>query len=283
MTDDRVLVVNADDFGLTTGVCAGILRAAEHGIVRSTSVLANAPAFEANAGRLRDSGLATGLHLCAVGEDPPLLTAAEVPSLVDAAGRFPATWRQFCSQAATGRVDPDDLAREFDAQADACLGSGLRLSHIDAHQNLQLWPSVGQLAVTLAQRHGARVVRVPSTRRVGATSLGVRSLGIAARRRVRRNQLVVPDHAAGLDTAGQMSQSTMMATIEYLGRLGGHADLAVHPGEAFDPDRARYRWDYSWPNELIALCSPEVASAVSAAGFTLGSFVDLAALVDQHD
>jgi predicted glycoside hydrolase/deacetylase ChbG (UPF0249 family) len=41
----RLLIVNADDFGLTPGVSAGILDAHRHGIVTSTSVIAVAPAF----------------------------------------------------------------------------------------------------------------------------------------------------------------------------------------------------------------------------------------------
>src|SRR5437867_527342 len=39
----RRLIVNADDFGLTSGVSAGILAAHRHGIVSSTTVLATAP------------------------------------------------------------------------------------------------------------------------------------------------------------------------------------------------------------------------------------------------
>lgn len=74
--------MNADDYGLTPGVCEGILRAHREGIVTSTSVLTPAPAFEAHVGALRDSGLAAGLHLAVVGEDPPLLSASEIPSLV---------------------------------------------------------------------------------------------------------------------------------------------------------------------------------------------------------
>ena len=38
----RRLIVNADDFGLTPGVSAGILSAHRHGIVTSTTLLATA-------------------------------------------------------------------------------------------------------------------------------------------------------------------------------------------------------------------------------------------------
>jgi hypothetical protein len=73
-----------------------------------------------------------------------------------------------------------------------------------------------------------------------------------------------------------MDEATLVRTIESLGRSSGHADLTVHPGVAGDPDRDRYRWGYSWPDELEALCSAAAADAVHRAGFVLGSFDDLA-------
>lgn len=120
--------MNADDYGLTPGVCEGILRAHREGIVTSTSVLTPAPAFEAHVGALRDSGLAAGLHLAVVGEDPPLLSASEIPSLVDRRGRFPLSWRQFMAAAARGAIDPADLDREFSAQHERLTGAGIRPS-----------------------------------------------------------------------------------------------------------------------------------------------------------
>ena len=49
----RTLIVNADDFGLTRGVSAGILAAHRHGIVTSTTVLVTADPDARAAGRAR--------------------------------------------------------------------------------------------------------------------------------------------------------------------------------------------------------------------------------------
>lgn len=60
----RYLVVNGDDFGLTDGINRGILEACRRGILRSTSLMVNAPAAEgavALASRCRHLGV--GLHL----------------------------------------------------------------------------------------------------------------------------------------------------------------------------------------------------------------------------
>ena len=87
----KTLIVNADDFGLTTATCDAILRLADKQAVSSTSVLILAPAAERWAEAAQASGLGIGVHLACVGEDPPLLTASEIPTLVDRDGR----WRFF--------------------------------------------------------------------------------------------------------------------------------------------------------------------------------------------
>ncbi len=60
----RELIVNADDFGRSAGTNAGIIRAYEHGIVTSASLMVRYPAAEAAAdyGRARPE-LSVGLHV----------------------------------------------------------------------------------------------------------------------------------------------------------------------------------------------------------------------------
>ena len=64
MTADRkVLIVNADDFGLTAGVSRGILEANRNGIVTSTTLLVNRELPPAQLEELKASGLGVGVHL----------------------------------------------------------------------------------------------------------------------------------------------------------------------------------------------------------------------------
>lgn len=273
-----LLVVNADDFGLTPGVCRGILTAHERGIVTSTSVLAVGPALRQWAGALRDCGVGVGLHLCLVGEDPPLLGADEVPTLVDRRGRFPLTWQEFCVRSLRRSVDPDDVRKELSAQMDAVVSLGLRIDHLDAHQNLHLWPTVASIGLELAERHGVAVLRVTGTRSWAPRSLGVRVLGARVRRRARREGLATANVAVGLDTAGRMDLATLVSTIDSLPGAVDTADLTVHPGADPDPDRSHYRWGYRWTDELEALCDPLARATVESRGFRLGTFAEMAAV-----
>jgi predicted glycoside hydrolase/deacetylase ChbG (UPF0249 family) len=60
----RKLIVNADDFGYSTGVNRGIARAHEHGIVTSASLMVRQPAVEeAAAYALAHPELSVGLHV----------------------------------------------------------------------------------------------------------------------------------------------------------------------------------------------------------------------------
>ena len=276
MTSRRILVVNADDYGLTPGVCTGILRGHRDGVVSSTSALVNAPAFDSHAGALRDSGLPAGLHLCFVGEDPPLLSAKEVPTLVERDGRFPATWRRFLQRAARGAIDPDDLRREARAQLEALLAHGMRPTHVDSHQNLHLWPTVTGVALELSIEHRIAAMRIAGSRRLAVPALGVRTLGAVARRRARRHGLVAPDASIGLDDAGSMTSDRFREAVRRLADGRGHADVTVHPGSDPDPDRHRYAWGYEWGRELEAVTEPDLTQWIKAQGFHLGSFGDLA-------
>ena len=126
----RRLIVNADDFGLTEGVNAGIVEAFQKGILRSASLMANGPAFD-DAVRLalENPGLDVGCHLMLIsgsaiskpGQDLP----RSVPRLL--AG-LAAEWR-------AGAIE-----REFAAQIGKIQASGVPLSHLDTHKHTHLAP-----------------------------------------------------------------------------------------------------------------------------------------------
>lgn len=275
MTAPRVLVVNADDYGLTPGVCEGILRAGEQGVVTSTSVLAVAPAFHRHAAALRDSGLGVGCHVALVGEDPLLLGPAEVPTLVDADGRPAASWRVLLRRWARGRVDPADVRREAAAQLSACRAAGLAVDHLDTHQHVHLLPSVGDALVDLCVAEGVGAMRRPDAA-AGLQGIGVRRLARRFAHRATAAGVRVPAGFAGLDGAGHMGLSGMTAAVGQLGRAGhASAELGVHPGADPDPERVRYAWGYDWAGELAAVCAPALRDGVGQAGFRLGTFADL--------
>jgi len=272
-----LLVVNADDYGLTEGVSRAILDAHRDGIVTSTSVLALAPGFAPSVRWLDEApDLGRGAHLAAVGEDPPLLSAREVPTLVDRRGRMWSSWRVFLPRAAAGRIDPDDLRREFAAQIDAITSAGVVIDHLDTHQNIHLWPMVSEVVLGLGEEHGVRTVRVTRSTERGPVGLTVRRLASRLEDRLRERGWRWPEASTGLDEAGHLEMGAMVAALSRLAASGARtAELATHPGGADDAERARYRWSYQWEDEYAALRSSTVRTAVTELGFELGTFADL--------
>src|SRR5262245_45515696 len=85
----RKLILNADDYGKTAGVSAGLRESHMRGIVTSTTTMMNMPDAE-NAlreARTQCPKLGLGVHLVLT-TGLPLLPAASVPSLIDDQGRF---------------------------------------------------------------------------------------------------------------------------------------------------------------------------------------------------
>jgi predicted glycoside hydrolase/deacetylase ChbG (UPF0249 family) len=270
----RKLIVNADDYALTEGVSRGILKAAHQGIVTSTSVLAVGPAFDRAAQWLADTaGIGVGVHFALVGEDPPLLPASEIPTLVDPRGRFPRTWRAFSARAALGRIDPADVARELRTQLERVGAIGHPIGHLDAHQHLQLYPLIGETVVALATRFRVRAIRVPGVSAAHPLSVPVALLSSRLRRAATARGLLVADRSVGIDVAGRLERARLRAPLLRLaGTPARVVELTVHPGEALDPQRARYDWGYRWPEELEALTDVTTRRLVDRLGFELATY-----------
>jgi predicted glycoside hydrolase/deacetylase ChbG (UPF0249 family) len=134
--DARLLIVNADDFGMCHAVNEAIFRVLEHGIVRSATLMVPCPWMLHAMRFLADHpGIPFGIHLTAISEWPdyrwgPVTAREKVPSLVDAAGYF---YRfeempQFLAQ-----VRLDELGIEFGAQIETVMAAGLQPTHLDWH------------------------------------------------------------------------------------------------------------------------------------------------------
>src|SRR5262245_1440462 len=135
----RALIVNADDFGLTPGVNAGILDAHTRGILTSASMFANASATD-HAIQLarRTPTLGIGCHLALVDADS-VLPSSRLRTLAPD-GRFRPTWRAFIADALAGRIAVHEIEQELTAQIGRLIDAGLRLTHLDGHKHVHVFP-----------------------------------------------------------------------------------------------------------------------------------------------
>jgi predicted glycoside hydrolase/deacetylase ChbG (UPF0249 family) len=245
----RRLIVNADDFGMSPGVSAGILAANRHGIVTSTTVLVTASLDRDLLAEARDRPLGLGLHVNLTLGTP--LTRGR--SLVGADGRFVRDARR-----AAARADARDVEREVEAQIEKFLALARRPpTHLDTHHHVGLLPPVREAVLAAAARLG-----VP-----------VRSQDGAARARARAAGLRTPDHFFG--ESGPEAYWSRARTLAHLRRLPpGVSEFMTHPA-VFDEGLAGSRYGRQRETELCALGAAETRAAVAALGIALCRFDEL--------
>jgi predicted glycoside hydrolase/deacetylase ChbG (UPF0249 family) len=245
----RALIVNADDFGLTRGVSAGILAAHRHGIVTSTTVLVNADPDREQLAEAHAAGLGLGLHVNLTLGKP--LTRAR--SLVDGDGRFVRDAQRAAARAA---------ARDVRAEVEAQIARFERLvgrppTHLDTHHHVGLYAPVRDVVLEIA-----RTLGVP-----------VRSQDAAARARARAAGLRTPDHFFG--ESGPAAYWSPQRTLACLrGLPPGLSEFMCHPGR-FDADLGYSRYGRQREVELAGLGAPAARAAVAALGIELRHFGEM--------
>ena len=150
-TSAALLIVNADDFGLSAGTNAGIVRSHERGIVTSASLMVRAPAArEAASYACRRRGLAVGLHV-------------DLGEWRHEGG----TWKPVYT--VTDLTNAGQVRAEVEAQLAAFRElMGSNPTHLDSHQHVHLHEPVATVLDDLAGGLGVPLRhRMPTVRYCG--------------------------------------------------------------------------------------------------------------------
>lgn len=239
------LLINADDFGFTSDVNAGIVCAHREGILPSTTLMATGDAFE-DAVRLAHAtpSLDVGCHLVLV-QGRSLLTGRPFPD--GPQGLIPLLLKR--------RID---VEAELRAQLEKIVAAGIRPTHLDSHKHTHIVPAVFRAVVRLAREFQVPYVRVP--------------LGWGYYRRVSRLQGVrMTDHFLGFRLTGSLTEQSLAAALSRIRE--GTTEFMCHPGY-LGPElrQAQTRLKESRLRELEALISPAVGALISHLGIELASF-----------
>jgi predicted glycoside hydrolase/deacetylase ChbG (UPF0249 family) len=264
------LIFNADDYGLSPAVSAGIRRALAGGVVRSTTIMANfASAAEveqlgallaADAAAPQPRGLTAGCHLN-LSAGPPL--TADYPAQLLRAGPGgsqwfdkaqalrPATWADRGLVAAA--------AVEWAAQLALLRETGLPLSHLDSHHHVHLQPALFPVALDLAQQHGL-ALRVRRE---------YRSLA-------RASEVACPDVLEeGYFGQGHLGRDALLAL---LGAAGGDSvEVMCHPGQVDETLLQRSGYVAEREAELAVLVDPALEEELARRGWSLQGYAWTAA------
>ncbi|HEY7211587.1 MAG TPA: ChbG/HpnK family deacetylase [Bryobacteraceae bacterium] len=248
------LIVNADDFGFTKDVNAGIVEAHRNGVLTSATLMANGEAFDDAVRLAREvPSLDIGCHLVLV-QGASLLTGKMLP-------RGP---RQLLIGLARRGLD---VYSELRVQIEKIKAAGIRPSHLDTHKHTHLVPRVFRIVVRLASEFGVPYVRLPLDRTLRIPARVER----AYRTMAERERVSLTDHFLGFRLTGSFGEKTFAAALTRL--PDGLTEFMCHPGK-LGPDlkRAETRLKESRVRELEALTSPRIRQLIDERQIQLARF-----------
>jgi predicted glycoside hydrolase/deacetylase ChbG (UPF0249 family) len=264
-TNSRLLVIHADDFGMSHSVNRAIIEALENHWVTSASILVPCPWFPEVARWAKahpDADL--GIHLALNSEWTtlrwgPVSAQPKSSSLLDPDGYLPLTTEYVASHA---RIS--DVETETHAQIDKAKAAGINLTHLDTHMGaIVTTPDLTKVYLGLGQAYKLPLL------------LDNRADAIAAPGTVLLNQLLQMN-------AGTPKSQWLDAYKKMLAPLPpGSYQLIVHlaynddemQGATYDhPD-----WGAQWrQNDLDLVRSPDFQKFLKDQGFILLAWKDLA-------
>jgi chitin disaccharide deacetylase len=253
--------------------------------VTSASILANGPALKEALAEIRSLGegkVSWGVHLN-LSEGAPL--AANLGLLTGEDGSFLGKGPAHKMLISHGDAELErEVRQELRAQIQALQESGIRISHLDGHQHVHVFPAVVRAAVRAAQEHRIPWVRIPEEARPrsaaepGAESLFAEATNfsrLAQQARLRANDggMRMTEHFRGLYLKGRINRTLMQRTLREL--PPGLTELMVHPGRVptiplSTPFSAFSTGDRE--KELETLLAEEFRTALSENGIELTPF-----------
>lgn len=285
----RRLIINADDFGLTSGVNRAIVEAHERGIVTSTTLMANSAAFE-EALRLAksSSGWSIGCHVVLL-DGKPLVDPGRIPSLVRAKDQnsFRDAISGFAIRALAGRIDADQVEVETTAQIRKLQSNGIVVSHVDSHKHTHMFPSALQGILRAARTCGLGAIRNPfeyvaanfarlqkGLWKRHAQVKTLRGLAGYFRKAVAKAGLKTPDGTLGIVATGHLDPKLFCRIADQMPE--GTWEFVCHPGYV-DAELAAIhtRLRQSREEELAVLTSPDTRAALEQRGIELISYREL--------
>ena len=240
------LIVNADDFGLTSGVSRGIAEAFESGVVRSTSAMLciDETITQLKLCRSLFEGK-VGVHLQLM-DGAPCAGASRVPSLTDENGLF------HTAPTPVNGIALAEVREEWHAQVDRLLSNDFVPTHLDAHNHVHLVPGILDVYCDLALYYGLPARSGPPRVAAKLKERGVRCV----------------DHCDIRGFEGSITAEVFLKKVEHaFAECGdGVVEIMCHPGYVDASLKEKSVYVEERKQELDVLCSAAVREGLERLG-----------------
>jgi len=251
--DDAVtqLIVNADDFGQTSGINRAVAELHDAGLLTSATLMARAAATdEAIKIALARPSLDVGCHIVLT-DGEPVLAPARIASLIDRnTDHFIPSLPAFLMRLHTGRMRAEEIEAEATAQIRLLQSRGIRVTHVDSHKHTHMFLGVLRSVLRAARACGIRLVRNPFEpawavrATAGSNPLRAAQVNILRRLQSRWQRIVseegfaTTDGTLGVAATGTLERATFHSLLDRA--QPGTWEIVTHPGYN-DADLARIR------------------------------------------
>jgi chitin disaccharide deacetylase len=280
------IIITGDDFGLALPVNEAIVEAHRKGILTAASLMVGERYFQDAVERAqRHPSLRVGLHLTLV-EGRPLSDPRLIPDLVDAGGAFSTHLARAGFKFFFRPGIRRQLETEIRAQFEAFHKTGLALDHANAHNHLQLHPTVLQLMLHVGKDYGLGAVRLPhepplrswKASRKAITSRFASAIFLCPwinlmKHLLRQAHVRYNNYFFGITDSGSMTMDLALRIL--LNLPNGVTELGFHPATRRCEEINRTMANYRHEDEYLALTGEPLLRAVQSADAQKIAFSDL--------
>ena len=257
------MIINVDDVGLSDAINGAAKECYLSGAITGVSVIACGRRFREACAVLRDLGKTeTGVHLTLTGGLRPCTgDLSLINSLLRKNGTFVRGYMNLAVLYSLGRIAAGQIYLELGNQIKRLKEEGLRVTHLDSHEHIHMFPPVLKVAVTLAHEFDIPYIRLPREvpavirKRFSVRDLlrlaGLKAFTPGAERTISRAQVKCNAAFLGHFHSGRIDDDILCFMMKNLAE--GVNELAVHPGVMSRELMDESPWHRNAPVELDAL------------------------------
>ena len=156
----KLVIINADDLGMSISTNLAINNAFKRGLLTSASLIVNMPAYAHAVEHVvqNNTNKGIGLHITLT-EGKSVLNKLEIPLLVDNNGFFKNGFLNIYYKIKTNRDILKQIDAEINAQFEKACLDGITLDHVNGHHHVHMIPPIFDLVIKSAKKYQCPAVR----------------------------------------------------------------------------------------------------------------------------